>query len=387
MDTDSYQLLRNAIENQAKANLELGISLGALLNKDGKVAKEIVESFAKGNLSAATNHILSASPAISHMEANSEAPAAGPAAKPTKKRVETEGQKEPSSKRTKSVVKPKKPKLYIADKTKLPEIDLEELEAKWEEILEATKDGLSIDYSEEKDETRKLILNCPAIQTALKLLNGNLAFLAPTTRTKWEKAAQHKTDTARTYRICCVISLIVAIERKRVWDTIPYDPEDFVVTDADIPSDMPKVAPKEEIESGSKKKIRSTAISSKDDTRVKIRTSKQNSLDIYKKIVGQDTGSSELLGHYAFQNVGRILCYKWNAPTRPSNSAQQSDFKKPSTCKVVSEKTKKFLECLLTAEEWQREMECLYYSYQEGVKKIASTTAPSPAPAAPASEQ
>lgn len=361
---ESYQILRQAIDNLAKANLEVGISLGAVFNNNA--SRDILDSLTKVGI-VQPPIILPAS--ISNLLPGAQAgkeEAPGAEASKSRKRPEVESKpKESAPKRTKQK-KQKKQKLYIKNRTGLPEIDLMEVESKWEELQvqlkENAPDGLILEYEGTGDQ-KKIIFNSKAITLALKILDKNLNFLTPATLAKWNEARKNK----RHYRLCCIMALIVAIERKRIWSTVEYDPEDFVVTSEDIPPTMPTIGVNVD-----KKKPRKA----KDEDELKIRTSRQTACDIYKMLAKQNADSAELLSHYEFKNVGRILCFKWNSSApRSAKDAKDAEFKKPETCKVVSEKTKKFLDVLLMAEEWQREMECLYYLYQEDQNKPSTTAA------------
>jgi len=235
----------------------------------------------------------------------------------------------------------KKQKAVITDITKMPHIEENKLAELMSSISSMIPEGYRwpLSYKGLEKQNRQLDIKCEAMQLAYSILKKHRALLSPENT----KRCSHD----GMWFACCAIALIVAIERKRVWESLERDDSDFVITEADVPAGLPKVDKKPEAEDEAAAKSR------------KVRFTKQTTFQLWQTLVGNDPKNKAILDQYPFPANYQILCLKWGSDKNATKKTA-SAFEKPEACQIVSKKTKQFLEELLPAEEWQREFEIIY---------------------------
>lgn len=269
--------------------------------------------------------------------------------------------------------KPKKQSATIHDITKMPAID----EAKLEELMPEIKTMIPEDFKwpmgtvnvdSGNGKTKKMFdIKCESLKLALSILRKKRDLLSKESSERCQKDGR--------WFACCGMALIVAIERKRIWDSSPPEPSDLVITAADVPPEAP---------------LREGSAPVSVSKERKVRFSKQTTFQLWQNLVRSDPDTSAILSKYQFPVDYQILCVKWKPE---KESGKKPTFKKPDSCVLVSEKTKQFLEQILPVEEWQRELEIIYARIEAEENKNKEPSAMEETPSehipevAPASEQ
>jgi hypothetical protein len=302
-------------------NFKLGLMIGSMGGTGLKLPASL-----KDNIPILTNaSAVAATTAVASQE---------PAGKHTAPAPAEEAEK---PKRRKGAAK--KQKAVIADITKMPSIEEEKLAELMPAIASMIPDGYRwpLSYKGLEKHNKTLDIKCEAMQLAYAILKKHRALLSPENT----KRCSHDGP----WFACCAMALIVAIERKRVWETVERDDSDFVITEADVPAGLAKADKKPEAEGEAKSR--------------KVRFTKQTTFQLWQTLVGNDAKNKAILDYYPFPTGYQILCLKWGSD-KNSTKKSASAFEKPEACQIVSKKTKQFLEELLPAEEWQREFEIFY---------------------------
>jgi len=348
-----FELLQTMQANNMKQqadNFKLGLMIGSM----GSAGLQLPQSL-KDNIPILTSASAAAAAAATTAVAASQDPAGKHAATAPAEEVE-------KPKRRKGVAK--KQKAVITDITKMPRIAEDKLAELMPAIASMIPDGYRwpLSYEEIDKKAKNLKIKCEAMQLAYSILKKHRLLLSA------EDSKRCSYDGR--WFACCAMALIVAIERKRVWETVEREDSDFVITEADVPAGLPKTDKKPEAESEAAAKSR------------KVRFTKQTTFQLWQTLVGNDPKNKAILDQYPFPANYQILCLKWGSDKNGTKKTA-SAFEKPEACQVVSKKTKLFLEELLTAEEWQREFEVFWVVVEmDEASAAAATSAPAEAAAA-----
>lgn len=329
----------------------IGQTVGAQQNLSGEASK----TMAAGVLSAPIASTLVASTAAlsAHKTARSFNDMAGDA--------QSDGDQ--SSKRRQSgKKKPKKEEVTIKDISRIPVINeqkLKELMAQsnflpenqdWEIKLTEKSNDPDWPYPD-------IHKDCSALQLARNILNAHQDLL-----TEEDRALSSKKGYGRWFKLCAM-SLIVAILRRKIWDNEPYDQEDLRITPAEIPSTLAKKVPKPE---GAGKK----------DTKHKVRASKYSTYTLWQALIRQNPENAALLNQYELGDASKVFSAKWDSDKKKKSSEPATAA--AATVRVVSPKTRAFLEKLLLAEAWDQQLE-LFFAYIERSEALQTAAPPTPA--------